>query len=118
MHNPGRVRSGPAAGAPDPASGSIRGNLGRGIEGFPLGRIVATPNALAQIPDDDIHRGLQRHRLQDWGIVAPDDHAANDQALQEGTRILSVYRAANGITFWIITEADRSATTVLLPEDY
>lgn len=46
------------------------------------------------------------------------DRAANDRALQEGARILSAYRATNEITFWIITEADRAATTVRLPEDY
>jgi hypothetical protein len=50
--------------------------------------------------------------------VGEDDRQANDQALIEGTRILSVYHAATSIKFWIITEADRSATTVLLPEDY
>jgi len=83
-----------------------------------LGQIVATPNALSQIPPEDVLNGLQRHRNRDWGIVDSSDRAANDQALQQGTRILSAYRASNGITFWIITEADRSSTVVLLPEDY
>ena len=85
---------------------------------FRLGRIVATPNALESITQDDILTGIGRHQSGDWGDVCADDCKANDQSLIEGTRILSVYHAANGTKFWIITETDRSATTVLLPEDY
>jgi hypothetical protein len=85
---------------------------------FRLGRIVATPNALQSITQDDLLVGIQRHQAGDWGNLSEDDRAANDQALVKGTRILSAYNAANGTRFWIITEADRSATTVLLPEDY
>jgi hypothetical protein len=85
---------------------------------FRLGHIVATPNALESITQDDILTGIGRHQSGDWGDVDAHDRAANDHSLIEGTRILSVYHAANGVKFWIITEADRSATTVLLPEDY
>ena len=85
---------------------------------FRLGRIVATPNALQSITQDDILLGIQRHQAGDWGNLTEDDRAANDRALVEGTRILSAYNASNVTRFWIITEADRSATTVLLPEDY
>ena len=85
---------------------------------FRLGRLVATPNALNSLTQDDILRGIQRHQAGDWGDLGENDHAANDQALAQGTRLLSAYRAANGTKFWIITEADRSITTVLLPEDY
>ena len=85
---------------------------------FRLGRIVATPNALQSITQDDILRGIQRHQAGDWGNLTDDDRAANDRALLAGTRILSAYSASNGTRFWIITEADRSVTTVLLPEDY
>jgi hypothetical protein len=83
-----------------------------------LGRIVATPNALESLTNEDILRGIQRHQAGDWGNVTDDDRMANDQALVEGTRIVSAYNAPNGTRFWIITEADRSVTTVLLPEDY
>jgi hypothetical protein len=83
-----------------------------------LGRLVATPNALASITQDDILLGIQRHQAGDWGNLTEEDRMANDQALVEGTRILSAYNAGNGTRFWIITEADRSVTTVLLPEDY
>ena len=83
-----------------------------------LGRLVATPNALESITQDDILLGIQRHQAGDWGNVTDDDRMANDQALVQGTRIVSAYNAGNGTRFWIITEADRSVTTVLLPEDY
>jgi hypothetical protein len=85
---------------------------------FNLGRIVATPHALDRIWNEDILRAIQRHQAGDWGDVEEDDRAANNQALVEGTRILSIYHAKNGTKFWLITEADRSVTTVLLPEDY
>jgi hypothetical protein len=83
-----------------------------------LGRIVSTPNALQFLTDEDILSAIQRHQAGDWGDLSDDDRAANDTALVQGTRIVSAYNAGNGIRFWIITEADRSVTTVLLPEDY
>lgn len=85
---------------------------------FPFGQIVATPSALAAIPNIEIMQALARHQSGDWGDVCPEDREANDQALAEGSRLFSVYHAANGTKFWIITEWDRSATTVLLPGDY
>ena len=85
---------------------------------FRLGRIVATPNALAHLTQDDILAGIQRHQSGDWGDVDEHDRQANDQALVEGSRLLSVYHGAAGTKFWIISESDRSVTTVLLPEDY
>ena len=85
---------------------------------FPLGQVVATPNALALISQSDITATLARHVTGDWGDVCAEDKLVNDQAVVEGLRILSAYQTANGIKFWIITEADRSVTTVLLPEDY
>lgn len=85
---------------------------------FKLGQIVSTPNALEQLTHEDILRGLQRHQAGDWGDVGAEDRQTNDQALVEGTRLLSAYQAANGTKFWIITEAGRAVTTVLLPEDY
>ena len=85
---------------------------------FRLGHIVSTPNALSQLTQDDILMGIQRHQAGDWGEVDEHDRQENELSLKQGFRLLSVYRAANGVKFWIITEADRSATTVLLPEDY
>jgi hypothetical protein len=85
---------------------------------FRLGQIVSTPNALSQLTQGDILTGIQRHQAGDWGEVDAHDRAANDRALRDDTRLFSVYRSAAGIRFWIITEADRSSTTILLPEDY
>ena len=84
----------------------------------PLGRIVATPAALGTVSQPDIVAALRRHAVGDWGDVTPDDRAANDDALRSGERLLSVYQSATGTTFWVLTEADRSVTTVLLPDDY
>jgi hypothetical protein len=85
---------------------------------FPLGQIVATPNALAQITQADIMTALLRHTVGDWGELDTEDKLTNDRAVVDGTRILSAYRAANGTKFWIITDAGGIATTILLPEDY
>ncbi|MBI5771953.1 MAG: hypothetical protein HZA93_29540 [Verrucomicrobia bacterium] len=85
---------------------------------FPLGRLLATPNAIGTIPNSEILRALQRHHSGDWGEVCAEDRGLNDCALLEGTRLFSVYRTSAGVKFWIITEADRSATTILLPRDY
>jgi hypothetical protein len=85
---------------------------------FRLGHIVATPNALANLSQKDILNGIQRHQAGDWGELSEDDKRENQFSLEKGLRMLSAYRAENGTKFWIITEADRSATTVLLPEDY
>jgi hypothetical protein len=85
---------------------------------FKTGQIVTTANALNQLTYDDILAGLLRHVTGDWGDLDADDRQENDLALERGTRLLSAYQAGNGVKFWIITEADRSSTTVLLPEDY
>ena len=83
-----------------------------------LGRVVITPNALDQLTPADIQRGLQRHQAGDWGELDEHDRQENDTALRTGLRLLSAYRAASGVTFWIITESGRSATTLLMPDDY
>ncbi len=83
-----------------------------------LGQIVATPNALEQIPTADIQRALARHVQGDWGELDRADQRRNDAALQNGERLLSAYKTTAGKRFWIITEADRSSTCVLMPEDY
>ena len=88
------------------------------IAKFRLGKIVSTPNALDRLTQHDILLAIGRHQAGDWGDVNEHDNAANERALVEDTRLWSVYQAGNGVKFWLITEADRSHTTVLLPEDY
>lgn len=85
---------------------------------FALGQVVATPAALNHLLPDDILVALGRHVRGDWGTLEAEDRRENERALTEGCRLLSAYQSRHNIKFWIITEADRSVTTVLLPEDY
>lgn len=85
---------------------------------FPLGQLVSTPGALAKVHPEDFANCLQRHCRCDWGDLCQEDRAENDRALREGGRLFSAYVGRDGVRFWIITECDRSATTVLLPEEY
>jgi hypothetical protein len=87
---------------------------------FPLGQLVATPGAL-----DAIWRNgagawtyLSRHVTGDWGELSAADKAENELSVREGFRIVSAYILTDGTKVWIITEADRSATTILLPDEY
>ena len=83
-----------------------------------LGRLVATPAVLGAIDGGSIKAALSRHSRCDWGDVCDSDWQMNNQAATHGERILSAYHDAEETKFWIITEADRSYTTVLLPSDY
>ena len=87
---------------------------------FPLGHVVATVGALATLVDagQNPREFIRRHVGGDWGELGSDDLQANREALKHGLRIFSAYRASDGTKIWVITEADRSATTVLLPEEY
>jgi hypothetical protein len=95
------------------------------VERFALGRTLATPGALSAIREAYGDRSrmmlselLHRHQCGDWGMVCHSDAAANDRALVEGTRLISAYLLPDDTRVWVITEADRSATTLLLPEEY
>lgn len=83
-----------------------------------LGYLVVTRNAADRLDRSDVDAALARHCRGDWGDVCRDDWKANDWSIENGERILSSYKDRNGTKFWIITERDRSATTVLLPEDH
>ncbi|RZT38390.1 hypothetical protein [Cupriavidus agavae] len=87
---------------------------------FPLGQIVATPRALhiLRIQKIPLARLLDRHRSGDWGILPIPDAAANEASVKKGGMILSRYRVSPMEMVWIITEADRSTTAVLLPAEY
>jgi hypothetical protein len=84
---------------------------------FPLGQVVITANAQSRLDSHAVHEALSRHAACDWGDVPPDDAAENDAALTQRGGFMSAYGTGDE-RFWIITEADRSVTTVLLPEDY
>ena len=89
-------------------------------EAFPLGRLVATPGAVgalkrtAENPADF----LQRHVNRDWGDLSEADRDTNDEALETGGSLLSAYYLDDGTRLWIVTEGDRSVTTLLLPIEY
>ena len=83
-----------------------------------LGLLFVTRGVVEKIKPREVFQALARHEKCDWGSVCEEDQLANDEALIHDARILSVYRDSKQTKFWIITEADRSATTVLLPEEY
>jgi hypothetical protein len=84
---------------------------------FPLGQVAITANASLRLSTEEVLAALKRHSCGDWGDLCPEDAMANDSALAHGGRLFSAY-GQGADRFWIITEADRSETTVLLPEDY
>ena len=87
---------------------------------FELGQIVATPGALAALKKAGQQPGefLTRHVHREWGDLADEDRRENEYSLEHGFRLLSAYKTNAGDRLWIITEADRSVTTLLLPEEY
>ena len=87
---------------------------------FSLGQLVATPGAIEALADasQTPMEFVARHIHGDLGDVCDEDRQANEDALRHGERLLSVYRTSKGVKIWIITEADRSSTCVLLPEEY
>ena len=88
---------------------------------FSLGQVVATPGALAALEKagHTPQEFLSRHVHGDWGDLGDEDRKENELSLQRGFRLLSSYRTNAGDTrVWVITEADRSATTILLPDEY
>lgn len=88
------------------------------IARFDPGQLVLTKRALGALTQDDVLDALVRHLAGDWGDLDELDWQQNETAVNDGGRILSSFRTRSGRTFWVITEADRSATTFLLPEDY
>lgn len=85
---------------------------------FELGQTLITPQARDALHPEDVLGALCRHSSGDWGDVCDEDRQENEFSLSRYLRLLSVYHDRRGKKFWIITEADRSATTVLLPDDY
>jgi hypothetical protein len=87
---------------------------------FPLGQIVATPGALEALNNarQSPVEFLARHAQGDWGEVCAEDRVLNDEAVKDGSRILSAYRTKLEVKIWVITEADRSSTCLLQPDEY
>lgn len=87
---------------------------------FKLGQTLITRGAQGALKEagQSPHEFLQRHERGDWGEVSEDDQQENEISVKEGFRILSAYCTSKGKRVWVITEADRSATTILLPDEY
>jgi hypothetical protein len=87
---------------------------------FDLGQVVATPGALRALEEagESPFAYLERHITGDWGDLVEEDQRENELALRRGFRLLSAYRLSDETKIWIITEHDRSATTLLLPSEY
>ena len=87
---------------------------------FPLGRIVATSGALQALQEANQNpfEFLERHQGGDWGELCEEDKRENEFSIRNGFRILSTYRTLHDVKVWVITEADRSVTTLLLPREY
>lgn len=86
----------------------------------PLGQVVATPGALGAFEANGraVAPYLARHASGDWGDVDAEDWRTNDHAVENRARLLSAYTLPDGTRVWLITEADRSVTTILLPSEY
>jgi hypothetical protein len=87
---------------------------------FHLGRVVTTPGALDALAEagQTPWEFLARHVQGDWGDISDSDRQANDDALKDGSRLLSAYQTKTGRRLWVMTEADRSSTCLLLPDEY
>lgn len=88
------------------------------IAKFELGTVVVTPTVLEKISEIDQMKALNAHANCEWGNVSADDRLANENGLEHGDRLFSVHITTNGCLIWVITEADQSVTTMLMPEDY
>lgn len=85
---------------------------------FDLGRLLITSGAKEMLTADDVETAIQRHSNGDWGNLCDEDQQENLLALENGLRLLSIYHSPLNVRFYVLTECDRSATTILLPEEY
>jgi hypothetical protein len=85
---------------------------------FRLGQLVGTPGAMRAVSRLEAGDAIARHVSGDWGELCEEDRAENEFGLAHSGRLFSVYYTENGTKFWVITESDRSVTTLLLPEEY
>lgn len=85
---------------------------------FPAGELFITANAKAKLTENDTYPAIARHLRCDWSNLCRHDQLVNEEALANGERLSSVHRSEAGEEFWIMTEWDRSSTTILMPSDY
>jgi len=85
---------------------------------FALGRLCVTPKAADALPPEELFRAVARHARGDWGLLQAPDRQQNEEALRHGGRLVSMYPSRSGQRLYVITEASRDLTIVLLPEEY
>jgi hypothetical protein len=85
---------------------------------FPLGSIVITPGAVATLDQASVKLAIAKHAAGDWGILGADDRRRNDETVLNGGTLASIYQDSRGKKFYVLTESDRTRTSVLLPEEY
>lgn len=109
-----------AAACPNDSSSASSQNAAVSLPLFSLGQVLATPGALDLLQSYQLAplTFIQRHVVGDWGDICAEDRQVNADALQHGSRLMSVYAITPTEKLWVITEADRSCTTLLLPEEY
>ncbi len=90
----------------------------RSARKFPLGGLYVTPGVMEELELEEVLQAVCRHARGDWGDLCELDRHSNEEALVDGFRLFSAYHSEQAVKFWIITEADRSSTTVLLPSEY
>ena len=114
------TETGQAAACTNDSSSAASQKAGVSLHLFPLGQVLATPGALELLQTHQLAplSFIQRHVVGDWGDICAEDRQVNADALQYGYRLMSVYAITPTEKLWIITEADRSCTTLLLPEEY
>ena len=112
--------TGQAAACPNDSSPASRHKVDAGTPLFALGQVLATPGALELLETHQLTAlpFVLRHVSGDWGDICAEDRQVNADALQYGSRLMSVYALTPSDKLWIITEADRSSTTLLLPQEY
>ncbi len=114
------TETGQAAACPNDSSSASSQKASVSLPLFPLGQVLATPGALELLKSYQLLplSFIQRHVVGDWGDICVEDQQVNADALQHGYRLMSVYAITLTEKLWIITEADRSCTTILLPQEY
>lgn len=85
---------------------------------FPMGEMLITPGAKEKLDQISLKLAVARHATGDWGDLDAHDRSVNENSLKNGGTLVSIYKDARGVRFYVITEHDRARTTVLLPEEY
>lgn len=93
-------------------------SISHALPKFALGDVVLTSGALGKLKQTDVKIAIARHGNGDWGELEPAERRENDERVEKGGALAPIYRDTKGVRFYVLTESDRSTTTVLVPEEY